>query len=156
MFHIIKCIMRTNVFRKGNWKQLPIYLGKKYIVDVFVQNEEQFKICRALKIIKTEHCFPPLQGTVSGVKLVMSPGLLAYFHLHQLSADTRVKTHRVRLLTLLLSKTLWNYCPWVWPPLSFLHHYCTGSDLPPELSRPQSSEKPLRLNTNKHPKHISI
>lgn len=25
---------------------------KKYIVDVFVQNEEQFKICGALKIIK--------------------------------------------------------------------------------------------------------
>lgn len=49
---IIKCRMRTNVFRKGNWKQLPTYLGKKYIVDVFVQNEEQFKICGALKIIK--------------------------------------------------------------------------------------------------------
>lgn len=60
----------------------------------------------ALKIIKAEQCFPSLQGTVSGVKLVTSPGLLAYFHLHQLSADTWVKTHRVRLLTLLFSKTL--------------------------------------------------
>lgn len=96
--------MRTNVFRKGNWKQLPIYLGKKYIVDVFVQNEEQFKICGALKIIKTEQCFPSLQGTVRGVKLVTSPGLLAYFHFHQFSADTWVKTHRVRLLTLLFPK----------------------------------------------------
>lgn len=115
---------------------------------MFVQNEEQFKICRALKIIKTEQCFPSLQGTVSGVKLVTSPGLLAYFHLHELSADTQVKAHRVRLLILLLSKTLWNYCLRVWPSLSFLHHYCTDSDLPLELSRPQSSEKPLRLNTN--------
>lgn len=90
---IIKCTMKTNVFRKGNWKQLPIYLGKKYTVDVFVLNEEQFNICRALKIIKTEQCFPSLQGTARGVKLVTSPGLLAYFHLHQLSADTWVKTH---------------------------------------------------------------
>lgn len=91
---IIKCTMRTNVFRKGNWKQLPTYLGKKCTVDVFVLNEEKFKICRAFKIIKTEQCFPSLQGTVNGVKLVTSPGLLAYFHLHQLSADTQVKMHR--------------------------------------------------------------
>lgn len=96
--------MRTNVFRKGNWKQLPIYLGKKYIVDVFVQNEEQFKICGALKIIK--QCFSSLQGTVSGVNLVTSPGLLAYFHLHQLSADTWVKMPRVRLLTASFQNTL--------------------------------------------------
>lgn len=98
--------MRINVFRKEIWKQLRIDLGKNNIVNVFVQNEEQFKICRALKIIKTEQCFPSLQGTVSGVKLVTSPGLLAYFHLHELSADTWVKAHRVRLLILLLSKTL--------------------------------------------------
>lgn len=98
--------MRTNVFRKGNWKQLPIYLGKKYIVDVFAQNEEQFKICRALKIIKTEQCFPSLPGTVSGVKLVTSPGLPAYFHFHELSADTQVKMHRVRLLTAPFQNTL--------------------------------------------------
>lgn len=78
---IIKCRIRTNVFRKGNWKQLPMYLGKEYIADLFVQNEEQFKICRAFKIIKREQSFPSLQGAVSGVKLVMSPGFLVYFRL---------------------------------------------------------------------------
>lgn len=89
MFHIYHKMHNENkCIQERNRKQLPIYLGKKYIVDVFVQNEEQFKICRALKIFKTEQCFPSLQATVSGVKLVTSPGLQAYFHLHQLSADT--------------------------------------------------------------------
>lgn len=58
------------------------------------------------------------KATVSVLKLVTSAGLQPYFHLHQLSVNTWIKAHRVRLLTVSPK----HFGPRILFLFSFLHH----------------------------------